>query len=136
MAITLDKQVVSDHCASCDVDFVVVRGTVYEDSQPFALYLIALHGHCAEGRLGHLAIAVKDPSNSARSIAASMLMVSAPDEIGYVLTEWKSSPWRDETYLGHMLSPEEVQSSPHRATFFHTAEHVVRDLPEVHAYLS
>jgi len=135
MAITLDKQVVSNHCATCDVDFAVVRGSVYEEGQPFALYLIALHGH-SEGPLAYLAIAIKDPTSSSRPIAALMLVESTPEEIGFVLTEWESSPWREEGYLGQMLSPEEVRSSPYRAAFFRVAEHVVKDLPEVHEYLS
>src|SRR5262245_30983446 len=60
--ITLDRQVVSQHCPDCDVDFTVVRGSVYDAGEPFGLYLIALHGHSAQGTLGHLAIAMLDRS--------------------------------------------------------------------------
>ena len=54
--ITLDRQVVSERCSDCEVDFTVVRGSVYDAGQPFALYLIALHGHSPEGQLAHLAL--------------------------------------------------------------------------------
>jgi hypothetical protein len=137
MAFTLDRQVASDHCPECDVNFSVIRGSVYDDGQPFGLYLIALHGHCWEGRLGHIAIAILNRSSSEpRKVAASMEAIALPEEVAFSLVDWKSSPWRSEAYLGQMLSPEEVRSSPHRAAFFQIAEHIFQDLPEARAYLA
>jgi hypothetical protein len=37
-------------CPDCRDSFVVVRGSAYDGSRPFAMYLIALHGHSHEGR--------------------------------------------------------------------------------------
>jgi hypothetical protein len=136
-AITLDMQAASEHCPECNVKFPVIRGSVYDEGEPFGLYLIALHGHCPQGRLAHLAIAVLDHSGTKqRPIAASIDVIAEPEQIGFSLIDWQSSPWRNEVYLGQMLSPEQVNASPHRATFFDIAEHVVQDLPDVRAYLA
>jgi hypothetical protein len=135
--ITLDQQVVSQRCPECAVDFTVVRGSVYDAGQPFALYLIALHGHSPDGRLGHLAIAILDRSGEKpHPYAAAMVMISMPEQFGFSLVDWKSSPWQKETYLGEMLNRERVLASPHRSTFFHIAEHVIRDLPDVRTYFA
>ena len=64
-----------------------------------------------------------------------MDVITTPEQTGFGLVNWDASPWRNEVYLGKMLNPEEVRASPHRTTFFHIAEHVVRELPDVHAYL-
>jgi hypothetical protein len=137
LEIMLDKQVVSQHCPECDVDFAVVRGSVYDRGQGFGLYLIALHGHSPQGRLAHLAIAVLDRSAGQPSpVAAAIDVIVLPEQLGFSLVEWEASPWRGERYLGFMLSPEQVRTGPHRETFFHIAEHVVRELPEVQAYLA
>jgi hypothetical protein len=52
------------------------------------------------------------------------------------LVEPKESFWGSQHYLGRMLAPNEARESPLRGRFFHVADHVVEDLPEVQAYLS
>jgi hypothetical protein len=135
--ITLDKQVVTQHCPECGVDFTIVRGSVYDGGQPFGLYLIGLHGHSQQGRLGHLAIAVLDRSGEKPHPSAVALdVIAQPEQLGFSAVDWDSSPWRGEAYLGEMLDREQALASPHRPTFFNIAEHVVRDLPEVQGYFS
>jgi hypothetical protein len=135
--ITLDRQVFPQHCPECEADFTVVRGSVYDGGQGFGLYLIALHGHSPQGRLGHLAIALLGGTGGQPvPLAAAMDVIATPEQFGFALVEWESSPWRGEAYLGRMLSPAEVRASPHRPTFFHIAEHVVDELPEVRAYFA
>lgn len=137
METTLDKQVLSQRCPECDVEFVIVRGSVYDGGEAFGLYLIALHGHSPEGRLAHLAIAVRDlTSAELLPVAAAIVVIVQPEESGFSLVEWEESPWRGEGYLGLLLTPDQVRASPHRDTFFHIAEHVVRELPEVQVYLA
>ena len=137
MEITLDKQIVSQLCPGCETDFTVVRGSVYEGGQGFGLYLIALHGHSPQDRLGHLAVALLDRSSGQPvPLAAAMDVIATPEQFEFALVEWETSPWRGEAYLGRMLAPAEVRSSPHRPTFFHIAEHVVAELPEVRAYFA
>jgi hypothetical protein len=131
--ITLDRQVVSQRCPECDTDFMVVRGSVHDGDQGIGLYLIALHGHAPQGRLGHLAVALLDQP---APVAAAMDVIATPEQFGFALVEWEASPWRGEAYLGWMLSPAEVRASPHRPTFFHIAEYVVGELPEVRAYFA
>ena len=137
MEIRLEQQVVSQRCPGCGADFTVVRGPVYDADEGVGLYLIALHGHSPQGRLAHLAVAVLDrsPGGQPRPVAAAMDVLARPDELGFALVEWGSSLWAGEAYLGRLLSPDEVRASPHRAAFFHVAEHVVRELPDVRAYL-
>jgi hypothetical protein len=133
--ISLDKQVVSRHCPGCGVDFTVVQGSVYDGDEPCGLYLIGLHGHSPQGRLAHLAIAVLDRTGEEpHPYAAALDVIALPDQLGFSAVDWGSSPWRGERYLGEMLDREQALTSPHRPTFFHIAEHVVRDLSEVQAY--
>lgn len=54
----------------------------------------------------------------------------------FSLVDWSSSPWRDETYLGVMLSPDLARQSPMKAEFFHVADHVVMDLAQVREYFA
>ncbi len=135
MAKTIDKQVVSKHCPDCDVDFVVVRGSVYEHDEPLGLYLIGLHGDCPSHPLGHLAIAVRNPADStAMPQAAAMRVESTQDQWQFKFTDWTSSPWKDEHYLGKMLPAAAVRTSPLRETFLEIAERVVGDLVEVQQF--
>lgn len=133
--LTLDKQTVCQRCAECNANFTVVRGSVYDSGQPFALYLIALHGHSPDGRLGHLAIAVLDLSaNEHRPIAAAMIVIAMPKQFGFSLVDWAESPWRDESYLGQLLNRDDARASSHRAKFLEIAEQIVDELPEVRTY--
>ena len=137
MNITLDKQVLDEECPECQIDFTVVRGGVYDSAEPIGLYLIGLHGHSPDGRLGHLAISLLDRSTEPpRPFAAAMNVIGMPHQFGYVLVEWEFSPWGGEFYLGEMLQPDQVRESSFRDIFFHIAEHVTADLPESREYFS
>jgi hypothetical protein len=133
--IRLDKQVITQRCPGCGVDFTAVRGSVYDGGQPLGLYLIALHGHSPQGRLGHLAVAILDSSGKKpRPCAVALDVVARPDQLAFSAVDWASSPWQGETYLGKMLDRQQALASPQRPTFFHIAEHVVRDLAEARAH--
>ena len=137
MNITLDKQVVSRRCPECEAGFSVVRGSVFDDGRPFGLYLIALLGHSANGRLGHLAVALMQSTNGAPDpLAAAMDVAATTEQFGFTLVEWASSPWQRETYLGRMLAPAEIRASMLGPAFFHVAKHVVEDLSEVRDYFA
>jgi hypothetical protein len=106
MAITLDQQIVSQRCPQCEADFTVVRGSAYDGGQCLGLHLIALHGHSPHGRLGHLAIALLDRSGAQPvPLAAAIHVFAAPEQFGFELVDWDSSPWIGAVYLGRMLSP-------------------------------
>ena len=137
MNITLDRQAVAEYCPECDADFTVVRGSVFDDGSPFGLYLIALHGHCPDGLMAHLAIAVLDRSVPQRfPEATAMRVISYSDRYGYVVVDWTESPFQHEAFLGKMLDREEALASQHRETFFHVAGHIVNDLPDARAYFA
>jgi hypothetical protein len=137
MLISVDKQLVSQHCEACDADFVVVRGSVFDDGEPIGLYLIALHGHSPAGRIAHLAVAILDQTTpEPMSFAVAMDVMALPSEYAFKLVDWEKSPWRTEMYLGVMLSSDEVRKSPHRSAYFHISEHIVNDLEEVRDYLA
>ncbi|MEZ4322533.1 MAG: hypothetical protein R3F61_34015 [Myxococcota bacterium] len=132
--LTLDQQNVRARCPECDVDYEVYRGSVYHEGTRSGLYLIALHGHDVEGRkMAHLAVAVRAPDGHAEAVA--LAVVGAESEMGFVFVDWEHSPWIHEHYLGQMLGREAALASPRQAWFLHVAEHVVRDLPGVEAYL-
>jgi hypothetical protein len=134
--ITLDRQMLTRNCQHCAVDFVVVRGSVFDAGQPIGLYLIALHGHSAEGRLAHLALALLEHDASEPPQAFAVEVTATPKQFGYSVANWSDSPWKDEAYLGVMLDRDAALASPRKATVFHVAGHVVRDLPEVQRYFA
>ncbi|MCI0456441.1 MAG: hypothetical protein L0Z62_05615 [Gemmataceae bacterium] len=53
-----------------------------------------------------------------------------------VFLEPRESPWGAHHYLGRMLTPAEARDNALREQFFHVADHVVEDLPEVRAFLT
>ena len=130
--ITLDRQVVSRRCEQCGVEFVVVRGSVFERGRPIGLYLIGLHGHTAAGRLAHLALALLDESGM--PIAVALDMTATPEDFGYSAVDWSDSPWKGETYLGLMLDRADALASPMKPKVFTVAGRIARDLPEVQHY--
>jgi hypothetical protein len=132
--ITLDKLVTSEHCAECNATFRTVRGSVFADGEPIGLFLIALHGHSPQGKLAHLAIALKGETSSEMPIAAAMDVIAMPQQFGFSLVDWSASPWRAEAYLGRMLDREQVRASGQRTLFFQVADRVVEDLQEVQSY--
>jgi hypothetical protein len=137
LEIHLDKQIIFDHCQECSVQYMVVRGSIFDSGKGIGLYLIALHGHSSQTKLAHLAIALIDRgSTEANADAVAMDVVPTSMEIGFSLVNWEISPWRRETYLGRMLSPDQVRESPRRDDFFHVASHVVQDAKEVADYFT
>jgi hypothetical protein len=83
--------------------------------------------------VAHLAIALLRPEGA--PVAVSLRVTVDEQQYRFSLVELSSSPWRDEAYLGVMLSPERARQSPMKADFFHVADHVVMDLPPVREYL-
>jgi len=133
LAISLDQQTKPQRCPECDVEFTVVRGSVYEAGLPIGLYLIALHGHAPEGRLAHLAVAVLDLAGRPQAVAMTVLATS--EQFGYTAVDWSESPWRHEAYLGKMLDREAALASSHWPKCLEIAGRIVRDVPEVATYL-
>jgi hypothetical protein len=129
----LDWQAVEQSCPACGVSFPVIRGSVYDNDAPVGLYLIALHGHAGDQPLAHLAIALLRPEGA--PVAVSLQISVDEQQYRFSLVEWSTSPWRDEAYLGVQLSPELARQSSMKADFFHVADHVVMDLPQVREYL-
>jgi len=129
----MDRQVVSQRCEQCGIDFAVVRGSLYENAQPVGLYLVALHGHSPEGPIAHLALALRD-SPQATPQAAAMDLSASDKRYGYRVVDWRQSPWRNERYLGRQLDRAAMLSGPQKGRFFHLADHLVRELPEIEAY--
>ena len=134
MEITLDRQVVKQRCEACGVDVTVVRGSVFDGGRPAGLYMIALHGHSPDKRLAHLAVALLGEDFGPPQ-AAAVDVIATPAQIGYAFVDWAESPWKGETYLGSMLDRSAVLGNPLKTTFLRAAGHIVRDVPEVEAYL-
>jgi hypothetical protein len=133
LAVTLDRQVVSRRCKECGIEFVVVRGSLYENARPVGLYLVALHGHSPHGPIAHLAVALRDPAQ-ALPLAAAMDVHATEQQYGYRVVDWLHSPWRGEDYLGRKLDRAAMLSSSLKDRFFHMTDHLTRALPEIGAY--
>jgi hypothetical protein len=137
MQIALDRHSLTQKCPDCRNSFVVVRGSAYDGSRPFALYLIALHGHSPEGRIAHVAVGVLDGSRvDPHPVAMAATVTDMGDQFGCQLVPWSESPWKGETYLGEMLEPDAARSDPRRDIVFSVIDHVIEDLPEVQNYFS
>jgi hypothetical protein len=135
MGIALQRQVVRRRCEVCSIDFTVVRGPVFGDGTPLGLYLVGLHGHCPEGRIAHLVMAVVDPSQPAPdSVATAIEIRSTSSHFTFSVVDPGASPLSGEPFLGQVLRREEMLNCPQKDLFFHIAEHVVNDLPEVRNY--
>ena len=135
--ITLDRQVVSQHCDGCNVNFTVVRGSVFEEGKPFGLYLVALHGHSPGSRLAHLALGLLDRARpDLPPVAVAIEVLATPGEFRHSVVNWPESPWASEAYLGRMLDRSEALASPLKPLAFHIADHVLQDLPEVQSYFA
>ena len=137
MTITLDRQVVLKPCETCQLEFVVVRGSVFEEGEPVGLYLVALHGHSSSGRVGHLALGLRDAqSKESLPVAMAIEVVATPTEFRHSIIDWRESAWAGETYLGRLLDRQEALESPLRSLAFHVADHLLHDVPEVENYFA
>jgi hypothetical protein len=85
--------------------------------------------------LAHLAVAILDESEGEpHPYAVAMYVTVSDDQTGFSLVDWCDSPWRTELYLGEMLDRADALKSRHKQLFFHIAEHVIDELPEVDRY--
>lgn len=137
MQLKLDFQVTPSECPQCSGIHPVVRGSVYDGDTPVGIYLIYLHGYFEGGRFAQLAISIVNTVESQpRPIAVALNVVEMEEQIGFQVTDWSESKFRSEAYLGEMLDRSSALTSSHIDLFFHIAEHIVGDLPDVKAYFS
>ena len=137
LQLRLDFQVISSECPKCSVIHPVVRGSVYDGDTPVGIYLISLHGHYEGGRFAQLAIAIVNTLESKpHPIAVALNILEMEEQMGFQITDWSESIFSSEAYLGEMLDRSSALTSSHIELFYHIAEHIVGDLPDVKAYFS
>jgi hypothetical protein len=131
---TIDHQAAMETCQHCRSVYSVSRGSVYEDSQPFALYIAGMHD-CNGHPVVVLAIAVARPDGE---VSSAMTLQVQPSETEYEIRilEPDNSPWKSHSYLGHMLTRNEVLKSPLRETFYQIADTVITSNVVVHTFLN
>ena len=135
MDLSLDEQILWQRCAHCEREFVVSRGSAYEDGAGVALYVTGLHA-CDGPPVAHLAVAIRTGyRDNARSEAFLLQMWTTEDHVAMRLTDVAESPWSGEQYLGHLLDREEALASPLLEIVYHIAGHVARDNATVATYL-
>ncbi len=135
--ITLERHIGRQRCETCNAEFTVVSGPVFEDRHPFGSYIVGLHGHSSEGRVAQLALALLDRREPEASPIAVALEVSAtPREFHMTVVDWTESAWAGESYLGRMLDRAEVVDNPLRPVVLDLAERVLRELSEVRSYFA
>lgn len=134
--ISLDHQIVQKACDHCKQVFTVSRGSVYEDGEPIAIYLAALHA-CYSSKAVHLVIAMRRGYRELTENTAVALRVRpAETEFQTIIMEPNQSPWQSETYLGKILTREQALASPLIELVFHIADYIVMEIPEVNEYLA
>jgi hypothetical protein len=135
MGITLDHQIILQVCDHCKKTLNVSRGEVYEDNEGIAIYLAAMHA-CGSGKLIDLAIAIREGYNEAAETSAIAIKVRPTStEIQMSVTDADQSFWKTEEYLGRFMDREEALASRLIESFFHIADHIVKEIPEVNSYL-
>ena len=135
--IELEKQVATQRCEACDVDFTVVRGSVVDDGHPFGGYLVALHGHSPEGRLAHVVIGLLDRREpEAAPIAVALEVSGTASEFHHTIIDWAELPLTGETYLGRRLDRAEVLANPLKPVVLQVADRVLHELSEVQSYFA
>ena|SRR5437660_6448373 len=133
--MTFDRQAYFDVCDHCRESFQVVRGSVFDDGNGIALYLAAMHG--CDARVVDLAIAIREGYSGNKETSAIFMKVRPrADEVQMTVVDSTNSGWRTEDYLGRSLTRDEALTSPLRDSFFHIADHLVAEIPELRAYLA
>jgi|SRR5712664_3932980 len=136
MAITLDHQITFEFCDHCQQTLTVSRGSVFEDNNAIAIYLAAMHA-CDSGRLIDLAIAIREGYKSATETSAIALKGRpTSSEIQMIVANAEESFWKTEEYLGKLMDREEALASQLIEFFYHIADHIVSDIPEISSYLA
>jgi hypothetical protein len=132
--ISIDKQIIEQICPNCQSNFSVCRGSVYDESKPIAIYLVALHS-CNSNKLADMAIAIKNELESLeKAFAITLNIISTEKEYQVSIIEPQDSLWYKETYLGTLLKREEAREHPLRELFFHITDHIVLEIPEINNY--
>jgi hypothetical protein len=132
--VTLDRQHTTEICEHCREPIAVSRGSVYDDGRLSGLYLAGMH-RCDVEPVAILALALLPPEGG-RPQAVHLRVRETVEAVEMVFLDPRESPWRAHHYLGQMLTAAEARQSPLRDRFFHVADHVVRDLPEVRTFLA
>jgi len=133
--MTFDRQAYSDVCDHCRESFQVVRGSVFDDGNGIALYLAAMHG--CDARRVDLAIAIREGyAGSKETLATFMKVRPRVDEVQMTVVDPTNSCWTTEDYLGRSLTRDEALTSPLIDSFFHIADQLVAEIPELRAYLA
>jgi hypothetical protein len=126
--ISIDFELLDHTCSCCDAPFQVSRGGVYRDGVPIGLYLAAMHG--CDLRMALLAIALQtDPHNPEATTSIALDIWSTDTEIQMSVTDPEDSPWREEQYLGPILTREQALASPLLPIFFTIADQIALQDP-------
>jgi hypothetical protein len=125
--LTIDRQATRDTCQHCRSVYEVSHGSVYDDGAPFALYIAGMHG-CESDPVVALVIAIARPEGETPSAITLQVRPSKTQFEMRIIAPY-GSPWRSHAYLGHMLTRDEMLSSPLREMFFQIADIVVTDNP-------
>jgi len=134
--IAIDYQVVDQTCNHCHATFQVTRGSVYNDSKGFGLYLAALHA-CHSGRVAHLVVAVREGYQTFRETCSVAMQIAATETAFQMsVVNAEDSPWVSESYLGRIMDREDALESPLIQIFFQVADRVVDDNPKIREYFS
>lgn len=135
LIMTLDHQEYFDVCNHCQQSFQVIRGSVFEEGEGIAIYLAAAHG-CSSS-LVDLAIAIREGYTDAEETCAVFIKARPnAEQVEMTVVDPQDSFWRTEEYLGRSLARDEALTSPLIHSFFHIADHILTDIPELRNYFA
>jgi len=91
---------------------------------------------CDSGKLVDLAIAIRQGYKGASETSAIALKVRpTATEVLMNIVDPEESFWKREEYLVKLMHRKEALASPLLESFFHIADHIVKEIPEVTSYL-
>jgi hypothetical protein len=131
--LAIDRQAITETCGHCGREYQVTRGSVYREGEPFALFIAGMHG-CRGERVVALTIALSQ-GPKATPLALTLQILPTETEYQMRIVEPSLSPWRDQAYLGRMLSRPEALAGQLKPTFFEIADAVIAMNPELNSYL-
>jgi hypothetical protein len=135
--ITIDHQNAEQKCDHCGETFEVTRGSAYDEGdEGFSIYLAGLHA-CDSGKLAHMAIAIREGYEGFEDTCAVCLHVWVDEsEFRMSVIDPDQSPWKNEAYLGRIMDREEALEHHFISTFFHIADHIVSENPQMKEYFN
>jgi hypothetical protein len=122
-------------CECCGEATIALTRYVSDDGGAHAVYFASFGEQ--HGKEVKLVVSIGewgDGSSPTARWAFPLVLWDDGDQFGVALTEPETSPWKDESFLGEMLSREKALEHPLIKEVFHLTDHIVEDDLEIRRF--